>query len=338
MTNFSDNSRRNFLKTCVAGTVALGAGKLPIAESAAVDSAAKSKVVVARDPQVYGPSGTLDSARVQKLLDNAMQSFYDTHDPIAPWKRIAKPGEVVGLKVNTIAGPGLSTNLVLVEAICERLKQAGIKPNDIVIWDRTNHELDRVGYKLSSNPNRERILGTDSKDVGYEDTPYSNAHGTITTHFSKLLTRTCTAMINLPILKDHSGAGVTLAMKQMYGVVKNPQDFHKNNCCPFVADLYASAVIKDKFRISITDALTACYEGGPGFKPQYTWKYNGLMIATDPVANDYTGWQIIERQRAEKGLKSLSDAGRPPKYIAIAADPEHLLGTNDPVRINLVEI
>ncbi len=336
MTDNSDNTRRTFLKTCAAGVASLSAAKLTLADKVLPATASKSKVVIARDPAIYGPSGTLDSARVHKLLDNAMQSFYDTLDPVAAWKKVVRPGEVVGLKVNTIAGPGLSTNLVLVEAICERLKQVGIKPNDIVIWDRTNRELDRVGYKLSTDPNRERILGSDSKDVGYEDAPFSNA--SVTTRFSKLLTRTCTAMINLPILKDHSGAGITLAMKQMYGVVNNPGDFHSNNCCPFIADLYASPVIKNKFRLSICDAFTGCYEGGPGFKPQYTWKYNGLLVATDPVAHDYTGWQIIERQRAAKGLKSLTDAGRPPKYIAVAADPDHRLGTNDPFRIHLQEL
>ena len=337
MKNENENSRRYFLKTCFAGAVALGGGELAINEAvAAAEGAGKSKVVIARDPQVYGAGGTLDSARVQKMLDNAMQSFFDVRDPVAAWKKVVRPGEVVGLKVNTIAGPGLSTNIVLVEAICERLKQAGIKANDIVIWDRTNGELDRVGYKLSTEPNRERILGTDSKDVGFEDATFSN--GSVTTRFSKLLTRTCTVMINLPILKDHSIAGITLAMKQMYGVVNNPSDFHHNNCCPFIPDLYASPVIKNKFRLSICDALTGCYEGGPGFKPQYTWKYNGLMVATDPVAHDYTGWQIIEKQRAEKGLKPLSDVGRPPKYIAVAADAEHRLGTSDPARISVVEV
>ena len=33
-------------------------------------------------------------------------------------------------------------------------------------------------------------------------------------------------VINLPILKDHSMAGVTFAMKNMYGVVERPQDLH----------------------------------------------------------------------------------------------------------------
>jgi hypothetical protein len=61
------------------------------------------------------------------------------------------------------------------------------------------------------------------------------------------------------------------------------------------------------------------------------------MIATDAVALDYTGWQIIEHKRAERGLKPLPEVGRPPKYIAIAADAQHRLGTDDPKRIAVAE-
>ena len=336
MSNSSSNTRRDFLKTCVAGAATFTTAKLSLADKVLPTPSGKSKVVIARDPAVYDPSGTLNATRVQKLLDNAMQSFYDVNDPVAAWKKVVRPGEVVGLKVNTIAGPGLSTHVVLVDAICERLKQAGINPNDIVIWDRFTRELERTGFPISTDPNRERVLASDHKDVGFEDASFSNR--SVTTRFSKLLTRTCTAMINLPVLKDHSGAGITLSMKNMYGVVNNPADFHPNNCCPYIADLYASPVIKNKFRISICDALTGCFEGGPSYHPEYTWKYNALMVATDPVAHDYTGWQIIERQRAANGLKPLANVGRPPKYIAVAADPDHLLGTNDPTRINLVEV
>lgn len=332
----SDSSRRSFLRTCVAGAMGLGATKLAIPATVQPDNTPKSKVVVARDPQLYGTGSSLDPVRVQKLMDRAMLSFYDVQDPVVAWKKVVHPGDVVGLKVNTIAGPGLSTSVALVDAICERLKQAGIKPNDIVVWDRTNRELTRAGYHLSNDPNRERVIGSDDKSIGYEDK--QSVYGTTTTRFSKLLTRTCTCMINVPILKDHSGAGVTAAMKNMYGVVDNPNDFHSNNCCPYVADLYMHSAIKDKFRLSICDMFTACYEGGPSFQPQHTWKFNGLMIASDPVAHDYTAWQIIERKRAEKGLKTLTAAGRPPKYIAVAADAQHRLGTNDPQRITLVEL
>jgi hypothetical protein len=56
------------------------------------------------------------------------------------------------------------------------------------------------------------------------------------------------------------------------------------------------------------------------------------------VALDHTAWQMIESKRAEAGVPTLEVAGRPPRYIATAADVVHGLGTNDPKRINLVEI
>jgi hypothetical protein len=96
--------------------------------------------------------------------------------------------------------------------------------------------------------------------------------------------------------------------------------------------------IRSKTRLTICDATTACFEGGPGFKPQYAWKENALLVSQDPVALDYTGWRIIERKRAEKGLKTLSADGRAPKYIATAADDRHRLGTNDPKRMVTVEL
>jgi len=340
MKNGSDKTRRDFLKECALGALVAGTAPFTFAADGKVNPAgaaeAKSKVVIARDPSLYATSSSPDTARVQKLLDQAIQNFFESSDPVSPWQKLVHPGEVVGLKVNTIAGPGLSTHVVLVEAICERLKQAGVKPNNIIVWDRTNEELERAGYTLSRDPNRVRILGTDSKDVGYDENIL--AFGVVESRLSNLLTRTCDCMINVPILKHHSGSGVTLAMKNMYGVNNNPDTLHDNNCCPGVADLNMLPPIRNKFRFVVADAMTSCFEAGPGFKPQYAWKYNGLMVASDPVAIDYTGWQIIERKRAERGLKSLSQAGIPPNYIAVAADPLHNLGTDDPGRIALAEV
>ena len=41
---------------------------------------------------------------------------------------------------------------------------------------------------------------------------------------AKILTRECDMVIGLPILKDHDLAGVTFAMKNMYGVVQRPYE------------------------------------------------------------------------------------------------------------------
>jgi hypothetical protein len=80
------------------------------------------------------------------------------------------------------------------------------------------------------------------------------------------------------------------------------------------------------------------YEGGPAFKPEFSWKHNALLVSQDPVALDYTGWQIVERKRAEVGLKTLEAEERAPHYIGTAADAEHRLGTNDPRRILVFEV
>jgi len=338
MKEMAEKTRRDFLKDCAIGALAAGAAPLAFARDIhpSPTEQGKSRVVIARDVALYGSSSSPEAARVEKLLDRAMQNFSDSSDPVAPWKKLFKPNEVVGLKVNTIAGPGLSTHLVLVEAICERLQGAGIKPGNIVVWDRTHGELDRAGFTLSNDPNAVRIIGTDSKDAGYDETVLS--YGVVKTRLSNLLTRTCDAMINVPILKNHSGAGVTLALKNMYGVNNNPDHLHANNCCPAVADINMLPPIRNKFRLIVADAMTGCFEGGPMFKPQYAWRYNGIILASDPVAIDQTAWDIIERKRAEQGMKSLSQAGLAPKYIAVAANPDHRLGTDDPKRIALQEV
>jgi uncharacterized protein (DUF362 family) len=155
---------------------------------------------------------------------------------------------------------------------------------------------------------------------------------------SKILTQRSKVLINLPVLKDHDGAGVTIALKNMYGVIHNPNKYHPNGCNPYVADLNMLPEIRGRMRLTICDATTAMYEGGPGFKPEHSWNANTLLVSADPVALDHTGWRMIERKRAEKGLKTLAAEERAPSYIATAADAEHRLGANDPKKISLIEI
>jgi uncharacterized protein (DUF362 family) len=336
MKKISETTRRDFLRTCVAGAAALsissGSKLLNAAEQ--TSALAKSKVVIARDPMLRGAGTTVDSQRIVKLLDQAMQTLFGVDQPAEPWKRLVHPGERVGLKVNAIGGRAFSSNLQLVEAICERLQEAGIKARDIVVFDRDTEELERSGFHISSEGNRIQCFGTDQ--AGYEDDLVT--YSSVGSRLSKILSRSCDVLINLPVLKDHDGAGVSMALKNMYGVIHNPNKYHPNGCNPYIADVNMLPDIRTKMRLTICDATTGSYEGGPGYKPQYSWKNNGLIVSRDPVALDYVGWQMIERKRAEKGLKSLEAEKRAPLYIATAADAQHRLGTNDPKRIAVVEV
>jgi len=331
-----NKSRRDFLKQCFTGAAVLGAsvrmGLLSSAEEGA--ALAKSRVVIARDAMLRGTGTTVDSRRMLSLLDRAMQALFDRDNPIETWKKLVRPGETVGLKVNALGGRGLSSNLQLVEAICGRLQEVGIKASDIVVWDRDTGEMEHVGFHVSTSGNRVQCFGTDRVDYEQELV----THGSVGSRLSKILTQRCNVLINVPVLKDHDGAGVTIALKNMYGVIHNPNKYHPNGCNPYIADLNMLPEIRTKMRLTICDATTACFEGGPGYKPEYSWKNNALMVSQDPVALDYMGWQIIERKRAEKGLTTLEGDKRAPHYIATAADAEHRLGTNDPRRIAAVEV
>jgi len=325
------STRRSFLKNCVAGAGVIGAGRSGWLNAQL--SPEKSKVVVGRDPGLRATGTQVDSKRVLELLDRSMQAFQVAGNPSQAWKKLLRPGERVALKVNTISR-GLSTNVQLVAAICERLQEAGIKPQDIMVFDRDNGELERAGFHLSSDSGRPRCMGTDS--VGYEER--ADSFGTVRTNVSKILTRNCDVLINVPVLKDHSMSGITAALKNMYGVIDNPWHLHGNGCAPGIADLNMVPVIRAKMRLTICDATTVSFDRGPSFSPEGTWKFNGVIVARDPVALDYIGWQIIERRRAEQGLKTLQAEGRPPRFLALAADARHQLGTNDPNRISLVEV
>jgi uncharacterized protein (DUF362 family) len=331
------SSRRDFLKTTATGALVLGAqSKLSL--GAMLDKnaeAAKSKVVVARDAALHGSDGKLDEKRVQALLDRAIASYTGHDKPVEAWKRIVPVGKVIGLKVNGLGGKGISTHPELVMAVCERLQQAGVKPGEIIVWDRGARDLQACGMTVSTDPSRIRVFGNDV--AGYEE--QGVAFGSAANvKLAKILTRECAMVINLPILKDHDQAGMTFSMKNMYGAVDRPYLLHPNNCNPGVADLNCIREIREKVTFTIGDAMSSVYQGGPMFRPEHLWYPNALIVGEDRVAVDHTAWQMLDSKRVEAGLPKLEDAGRMPHYIETAADATHKLGVNDPQRIRLIEV
>jgi len=334
-------SRRNFLKTAATGAALLGAeSKLGFARVLNQHApTGKSRVVIARDASLHATGATLDAKRVLALLDRAITTYTGHAHPVEAWKSIVPAsfvsrGKVIGLKTNGLGGKGISTHLALVLAIAERLQQIGVKPGNIVVWDRNARDLEACGLTINTDPSRLRCYGSDV--AGYEEQPV--AFGTARVKLSKILTRECAMVIGLPILKDHGGAGVTFAMKNMYGVVERPFELHGGGCNPGVADLNCIPAIREKVRFTIGDALSSVYDGGPGFHPERLWYPNALIVGEDRVAVDHTAWQMLDHKRVEVGMKTLEAAGRPPRYIATAADAAHHLGVDDSKRIHLMEV
>ena len=329
------STRRSFLKQTFALGTTLGlcqpehAGALAFPSGA---EAGRSRVVIARDAKIRTAGTNFDSNRLAQLLDHALQSCFNCDSPIEAWKKVVRPNEVVGLKVNCLGGRGNATHPELVDVIVERLRQAGI--TEIVIWDRQNSDLEHARFKIAERGSGLRCFGNDV--LGFEDdlTTFGKAGSLL----CRTLTQVCDAVINLPVLKDHGIAGVTLALKSMFGAIHNPNKYHSDAGDPYVADVNSFAPIRQKVRLHICDGLNAQYEGGPSYMPQWMWPFNGVLVSPDPVALDYVGWKIIEKKRAEVGMKPLHELKREPAYISTAAGAEHRLGTCDPQRIERVEI
>jgi uncharacterized protein (DUF362 family) len=325
-------NRRDFLKRGMTGALFLG-GVRSAGASAPPGTPVpgeKSRVVISRDSKLREAGSGVDSARLQKLLDRAIQSLYGFDSPLEAWKKVVRPGEVVGLKASCLAGRGISTSVPLVEAICECLQQAGVR--EIVIWDRLNSDLESARFKIRERGQGIRCFGNDA--LGYEED--LAVYGNAASRMSRTLTQVCDAVINLPVLKDHSITGVTIALKSMFGAIHNPNKYHDNGCDPFVADVCAYAHIRRRLRLVVCDAMRPQCQGGPPSRGQYQWPYGGILIGTDPVAVDRVGLEILERKRAASGLKPLEADGRPVRYLKSAA--ERGLGVANLANIEIVSI
>lgn len=286
------------------------------------------RVIVAQNKGFLDSKRKVDEEKAFKAMTLALMKLLDIAKGTKAWRALFGPQDRVGIKVNTLSGRRLSTHPGLVRAIVKGLRTAGVSEKNILIWDRMTGELDRAGFHVRTRGGV-RCFGSDR--VGYERTP--RIVGSVGSCFSRILTDFCTALVNVPVLKDHDLAGVTLGMKNFFGAIHNPNKYHDNGCSPYVADLNSHPLIRDKLRLIVCDGLIALCHGGPAYKRRWAWDYRGLLIGLDPVALDMVGAKIVERRRQEVGLPSLKASGREVKYIDVAANLG--LGVSDPEEIKL---
>lgn len=177
-------------------------------------------------------------------------------------------------------------------------------------------------------------------------------------HVTRILTDEKTVdahkIITIPLLKDHRSAGITIALKNMsHGLVSNVARTHigpgknENHCGTFTPEIVALEPIRKKCVLHILDGLIGAYEGGPGsWNPSWsTWEPKSLFVATDPVAMDHVGWDILDGVRARHGWAPVARMGvagnnrsgneafylRQPEHVPLAAKLG--LGEFEPDRI-----
>jgi uncharacterized protein (DUF362 family) len=306
-------------------------GPLARAFGASPAAAARSVVGLSREPKVFDSQGRIQAALVCSLVDRALCAATGSADATEAMRSLFKPSDVVGIKINCLAGRGLSTHAEVVDALVARLVAAGVRASSVVVWDRTDRDLARARYTVTRNGPGPLYYGTNDD---YEKEPIEA--GSVGGCLSRILTRTVSAVINVPVLKDHDLAGISGALKSFYGAIHNPNKYHDHNCSPFVADLYAHESVRGKVRLTVFDALMPQCQGGPAFASEHAWPFGGVFASLDPVAADVTALRIISERRRERGLETLEKAGRAPLWLPLAARLG--LGVDDPARIREVTL
>jgi len=282
-----------------------------------------SHVVVAKWNEP-GRNSKLTAEEYKSLLTHGLKLLAGVNNSKSALQKYI-PGGSVGLKTNCLALKYNSTPVALCDAISDLLEESGIPANDIIVWDRSNRELEKAGFKLNASSFGRRCFGTDSNGVGYSRGFYS--FGRVNSLVSRIMTEMVDYNINVPVLKDHSIAGLSAGLKNMYGAINNPNKYHIPNCDPFAAQVSNLEPVKSKNRLIIIDAVKVQYHFGPGYDSRYLEYYNGVILSDDPVAADRIGLEIVEYFRKKHNLNTLAEDKRPVNYLISAAKTG--LGEND---------
>jgi len=322
MTGFN---RREFIGTTVAAGV--GAWVLSRGQPQAWAEEGKGKSIVVSTTR---PDATkdkkLNAEAVKEMINAVVCKLSGKAKPEEAWATFVKKDDVVAIKINCLFGVTASTWPEVTAAVVDGCKMAGVPENKIIVWDRASKDMEKSGYTIIKGPGV-RYIGVDG---AWEEQP--TAIATCQGKMAKILTQECTALINLPILKTHSIAGVTMSMKNHYGSFHNPKDAHPNGCDPFIAELNALDCIRKKTRLIVGDALLPLPDKGPQAHPELTWAYNTIMATQDPVAIDYVGIKILDEQRKTLGLAPIE-----PKCKCVMTAAAKGLGVADMSKIEIVK-
>jgi uncharacterized protein (DUF362 family) len=262
------------------------------------------------------------------------------------WRLFVQPGDVVGIKVNPVGQPHVVSAPEVVREIIAGLNAAGIKNRDIVVYDRYRAQFFKAGFdKWLPEGVRTSSAAEDYEDVqqgieGYDSDHYMDMALTLPgydihnltarrSYAAHFITKEVNKLINLPVLKDHQSAGITLALKNLsHGLVNNVCRSHSsstlNACGSFIPAVVSMDVIRNKTVLHILDGVKGLYHGGPGSKPEFVWEHRTMYFATDPVALDHIGWKAIDAKRVAVGMKPIAE-DRPDKYSTfLSRQPEHV--------------
>lgn len=320
----------------------------------------KSVVWFALDSQAMGSGMSPRQSVISRMVEGLVCGVTGKNNPDEAWRALIKPGEKVGIKVSSQPGAVGGTHPAVARAVVEGLIAAGIKPADIIVWDRRRSDLVQAGFDSVPGLNLRwieegegydpRVTVTASAtgrlvygDMGFKETRTSlsdilgpSSQLSEESHVPIILSRDVDKVINIPSLCDSYFTGINGALAGMtIGVLDNWRRFGRGEGYgdSALADVYGSEWLGKKVVLTIMDALVLQYAGGPYPSPGNCATYSTLFASKDPVAIDATGLRLLDEQRVLSRMPKASlDGG----HVAEAESRE--LGHADEKMIQLKRV
>lgn len=306
--------RKDFLKTIVAASVATtldfsGLKKI-IASEVPVTQSDKSNNLVA----VMGGEPVA-------MLDKLLAEFGGI-------SKFVKKGDKVVLKPNIgwAKTPELAanTNPLLVGAMVKYCLEAGA--SEVLVFDHTCNEwkscYDMSGIESAVKANGGKIVPGNDESY-YTEVSLPNAVKLKKPKIHKALEE-CDVWFNMPILKNHGGAKMTIAMKNYMGILWDRGYMHQNDLQQCIADL---CTYHKKPALHIVDAYRTMKENGPmGKSLEDVVLTKAMFASTDPIALDTAAVKFFNQVK-EMDLASVTH---------ISLGEKHGLGTSNLDAVNVI--
>ncbi|MDQ7824839.1 MAG: DUF362 domain-containing protein [Candidatus Eremiobacteraeota bacterium] len=281
----------------------------------------------------------VDQDVVNAMMDRGIAELTGKGSAADAWRAIIpayRPGQKIAIKVNFNNAIYGSSGQVIdaipqpVNAVVKGLKERGVREDDIWVYDVTHgwhigeipeRFMKKIsplypGVQFHSNDNLHTVA------LGYSDT--ERVHFNVPPGRSIPDRRICNALvkatylINMPIIKKHRMAGVSLSFKNHFGSIEGNDEIHWSVTLddPLylpgysgLVDLYRNHNIRDKTVLIIGEGLYGArinnYTEVPSPWPTFGNRSpNSLFFSQDPVAVDSVMYDFLE---AEGGLPKGSD-------------------------------
>jgi len=279
-----------------AGLTSADEPKSPVADTSLV-------ATIQRDDSIDSKGKSLGQAQLdatQSMVDALLSRL--ARGAANPWPTLIPSINActrVGIKVNCLNSFFPTSPAVVRALIASLITKQGICPSNILVWDRRLDELNSAWKNSMPLLQGAQLVGTvnsttDTGGPGYT-APWTTIGGS-TPCLSRILTEQTDVTINCPVLKTHGQSGITAALKNVYGVIDIPGNYHEALLQTALPEIYRIPQICNSIKLTVVDALQAVTSGDTADRP--TMMPGRIFASLDPLALDSYAYDLINQLRA----------------------------------------